>query len=190
MDKSELRKDISEKRELLDETIVKNASETILTTLQSLSDIKTSKAILSYMPKGNEVDIKPLNQWILDQGKILCLPRVISQTEMEVRVITNVNNGLKKSSYCIFEPTDSHELIDIGNIDLILVPGVAFDKSGNRMGHGKGYYDRFLARCKDSTTFIGIAYSFQVFDTILSDQYDVKMDRIITEKYTIESNRK
>ena len=104
---------------------------------------------------------------------------------MEPRIVNNINQGLFKSDFGILEPTEDNELIDINKIELILVPGLAFDKNGNRMGHGNGYYDRFLSSCSTSTIFIGIAYSFQVFNTIPFDKYDVKIHKLITEKFTI-----
>lgn len=186
MDKRQLRKGINEKRKMLDENHVKIASEKIVITLQNLSDLKSANTVMSYMPYGNEVDIKPLNQWILSQGKILCLPRVISPTEMEPRIVNNLERGLYKSSFGIFEPTVENVLTDKANIDLVLVPGLAFDKNGNRTGHGSGYYDRFLSSCKKRTLFIGIAYTFQVLDSIPSDPYDVKVHKIVTEEYTID----
>ncbi|MGI6124150.1 MAG: 5-formyltetrahydrofolate cyclo-ligase [Acetivibrionales bacterium] len=191
MEKNQLRKEISKKRNQLNENAAKNASETIVRTLESLPDLLQAKVIFSYMPYGKEVDIKPLNQWILDQGKVLCLPRVINSVEMEAREINSINNeGLFESSFGILEPTTENKLVDIDKIDSIIVPGLAFDKTGNRMGHGRGYYDRFLSRCPATTIFIGVAYSFQVFNSIPFDNYDVKVHKVITEEYTINLIKK
>ncbi len=186
MDKRQLRKEINKKRKMLDENNVKDASEKIVETLQNLLDLKSSNIVLSYMPYGNEVDIKPLNQWILSQGKVLCLPRVISPTEMEPRIVNNLERGFYKSSFGILEPTVENVLIDKANIDLVLAPGLAFDRTGNRMGHGSGYYDRFLISCSKRTLFVGVGYSFQVLDSIPFDSYDVKVHKIVTEEYTID----
>ena len=185
MIKSELRKEIIERRKFLDENTVISASETIVKTLQSLPELQNTKVVLSYMPYGKEVDIKSLNQWILNQGKTLCLPRVISKMEMEPRIVNNIKQSFHKSGFGILEPTEDNELINISKIDLVLVPGLAFDKNGNRMGHGNGYYDRFLSSCSTSTIFIGVAYSFQVFNTIPFDKYDVKIHKLITEESTM-----
>ncbi|NLX63581.1 MAG: 5-formyltetrahydrofolate cyclo-ligase [Clostridiaceae bacterium] len=185
MDKSQLRKEISQKRRMLDDDFVKNASHIIVETLKNLSELRTANIVLSYMPYGKEVDISPLNRWILDQGKILCLPRVVSPTEMEVRIVKDLENGLSKGSFGIWEPTAENELIDAARINLALVPGLAFDKSGNRMGHGAGYYDRFLSACSKSALFVGVAYRFQVFDSIPTDLYDVRVHKIVTEKHSI-----
>lgn len=191
MEKNQLRKEISKKRNQLNENAAKNASETIVRTLESLPDLLQAKVIFSYMPYGKEVDIKPLNQWILDQGKVLCLPRVINSVEMEAREVNSINNeGLFESSFGILEPTTENKLVDIDKIDSIIVPGLAFDKTGNRMGHGRGYYDRFLSRCPATTIFIGVAYSFQVFNSIPFDNYDVKVHKVITEEYTINLIKK
>lgn len=186
MDKSQLRKNISQKRRMLDDDFARSASRTIVRTLRNISELKSANIVLSYMPYGKEVDISPLNRWILEQGKILCLPRVKSPTEMEARIVNDLINGLSKGSFGILEPTVDNEFVDSAEIDLVLVPGLAFDKNGNRMGHGNGYYDRFLSLCSKKTMFIGVAYSFQVLDSIPSDLYDVKVHKIVTEKYTID----
>lgn len=188
MDKSQLRKEISQKRRTLDDDFVKAASETIVGTLKNLSELRSANIVMSYMPHGKEVDINPLNGWILDQGKILCLPRVISPTEMEARIVTSLKHGLSNGSFGIMEPTADNQLIENSKIDIVLVPGLAFDKTGNRMGHGAGYYDRFLSNCPKRTLFVGVAYWFQVFDSIPSDLYDVRVHKIVTEKHTIDLN--
>jgi len=186
MDKSQLRKEISQKRRMLDDDFVKNASQIIVGTLQNLSELKSANIVLSYMPYGKEVDIDPLNRWLLDQGKTLCLPRVTGPTKMEARMVNDLINGLSKGPFGILEPTADNELIDAAEIDLVLVPGLAFDKTGNRMGHGAGYYDRFLTTCSEKAKFVGVAYWFQIFDTIPAYLYDVRVHKIVTEKHTID----
>ena len=181
MEKFIIRKTVLNKRKNLTTDEVKIASYVIVNKLTDLPCIIDSKVIMSYMPYGNEVDIRPLNQWILNQGKILCLPRVISDSQIEAVAVDNLNEGFAKGSYGIQEPDRSNEAFDIKKIDTILVPGVAFDIKGNRLGHGRGYYDRFLALCDKHTIFLGIGFSFQLLDYIPSNQYDVKVHRVITE---------
>jgi len=186
MDKNQLRKEIKQKRSMLDDDFVRKASKIIVGTLQNLSELRSANVVLSYMPYGKEVDVSSLNRWILDEGKVLCLPRVISQTEIEARRVNNLENGLSKGPFGILEPTTDNELIDVAQIDLVLVPGLAFDKNGNRMGHGAGYYDRFLSACTKSTLFVGVAYMFQVFDSIPADLHDVRVHKIVTEKHIMD----
>ena len=95
-------------------------------------------------------------------------------------------DDLKISSYGILEPKkDKIKNISSDKIDLIIVPGVAFDLKGNRMGHGKGYYDRFLNLVK--STSIGLAFEFQIIENIPVESHDKPIDMIITEKRIIKS---
>lgn len=181
MDKNKLRKEIHEKRNQLTEFEVEKASKVIIKNLLNKSEFWSAKVILSYMPYGKEVDVTFINQWILDQEKVLCVPRVKNATIMEAVAVSSLVDEMTKSSFGIYEPSVHKEAFDINKIDLILVPGVAFDISGNRMGHGRGYYDRFLAQCPEHTAFWGIAYSFQVLESIPFDQYDIKVHKIITD---------
>ena len=89
-------------------------------------------------------------------------------------------DDLEASSYGILEPKkEKIKEISIDEIDLIIVPGVAFDKFGNRLGHGKGYYDRLLKNA--NTTIIGLAFEFQTIEKIPTDEHDKPVDIIITE---------
>ena len=181
MDKNQLRRLMIEQRKRLTNQEVKACSQAIVNSLMQLPLIEKSSLIMSYMPYGNEVDVLPLNQWLLEQGKGLCLPRVINSTEMEAVKIERLDQSFLKSSFGIMEPAREAPLADMAQIDLILVPGLAFDRYGNRLGHGKGYYDRFLAKCKKVSYFLGIAYGFQIFDKIPSDPYDIRVKGLVTE---------
>lgn len=92
-------------------------------------------------------------------------------------------NSLKAGIFGILEPTDETQMIPENQIDLIIVPGVAFDRAHNRLGRGKGYYDRLLSGL--SAPKIGICYDFQLIDVVPTEPFDRKMDLIITEKEII-----
>ena len=89
---------------------------------------------------------------------------------------------LQYGSFHIEEPTGD-DIEDIDNIELIIVPGIAYDNRGNRVGRGKGYYDRLLSRTK--ATKIGIGYDFQLVDEIDSEPHDITMDIVITDSRII-----
>lgn len=190
MDKTQLRKELLQKRNNIDGDYSISASQAIFENALQNQKIQGAKTILSYMPYGKEANILPLNQWILDSGKNLCIPRVKDSTVMEAIKIEDLDKGLVKKAFGILEPQDNLGAIDIHEIDLVLVPGVAFDKYGNRLGHGKGYYDRFLSKCSVNTIFIGICYSFQLLESIPFSSHDVKVHYIITESslYTMPHN--
>ena len=96
----------------------------------------------------------------------------------ELRIRKYDKELLKKGSYDILEP-QGEDLRDLSVIDLVIVPGVSFDKKGNRLGRGKGYYDRLLKNIK--AVKIGICYNFQRADKIPADEHDVPLDGIICE---------
>ena len=103
---------------------------------------------------------------------------------MDAVGVDSLDRGFSKSRLGILEPLREKKTVNTDEIDLVIVPGLAFDKSGNRLGHGKGYYDRYLERCGENVFFIGIAYDFQVLDTIPADAHDIKMNMIVTESRT------
>lgn len=181
MDKSILRQIMLNKRQSLSEAEIKRISDKIFNLFISLPLVKNSNYIMSYMPINNEVDVLPFNKWVLDSGKVLCLPKVKSLEEMDAIKINNLKNNLSKGSFGIMEPAPDNRMADCDKIDLIIVPGLAFDKIGNRIGHGKGYYDRFLSRCSKNTVLLGVAYSFQILDNIPADDFDKRVNAVISE---------
>ena len=98
-------------------------------------------------------------------------------------------NHLELGSYNILEPKDEYlKEIQINSIDLFLIPGVVFDLSGNRIGHGKGYYDKLLKK-EHSVSYIGLAFEDQIIDKIPIESHDVMMDKIVTDKRVIDCKK-
>ena len=129
-----------------------------------------------YYSLPDEVDTHTLVDSLLVSGKQILLPRVTGEGTMELRRYTGPSD-LALGAYNIMEPTG--ELFDdYAAIDLAIIPGMAFDKEGNRMGRGKGYYDRLLPKLR-STYKIGICLPFQLVEQIPTDEHDVKMDEVI-----------
>lgn len=115
------------------------------------------------------------------EEKKLLLP-VIEGNDLHLVLYTG-KDSLKAGVFGILEPTEEAQTVSEEEIDLMLVPGVAFDRQHNRLGRGKGYYDRLLATLKAPK--VGICYDFQLLDTIPTESFDKKMDMIMTEKETI-----
>lgn len=107
------------------------------------------------------------------------LPRV---NGVNLDVLPYDRTRLQYGAFHIEEPTGD-DIEDIDNIELIIVPGIAYDNRGNRVGRGKGYYDRLLSRTK--ATKIGIGYDFQLVDEIDSEPHDITMDIVITDSRII-----
>lgn len=143
------------------------------------SDIyKNSKILMLYMPLGNETDTTKIIKRAYEDGKKVVFP----VTERESGVITpyfaDENAVFEKGAFNVNEPKNGAKA-DLPDIDVILVPGIAFDRKGARVGFGKGCYDRLL---KDTDAVkAGFCYDFQVCDGIPAEKHDVTMDFLVTE---------
>jgi 5-formyltetrahydrofolate cyclo-ligase len=156
-----------------------NQSVSILNHLKQHPLWDNSKSILGFMQMPDEPDIFPLLQDILECGKNLYLPRYVPESNTyQSANIRDLKQDLTPGKYGIFEPNATCPVINTSHMDLTLVPGLAFDSGGWRLGRGKGYYDRLLVgldgvRC-------GIAFDFQWVESVPHETLDQKMDWIIT----------
>ncbi|SNZ09645.1 5-formyltetrahydrofolate cyclo-ligase [Persephonella hydrogeniphila] len=148
----------------------------------NLPQLKKAKNILLYYPHKNEVDTRPIIDHLLNSKTInLFLPKVQDQELIPVRI--KDLSSLKKGYAGIMEPEG--ESISPEKIDIIVVPAIAFDKRGHRIGYGKGYYDRFLKKTK--ALKVGVAYDFQIVDKLPYEQHDIPVDLIITPTRIIKT---
>ena len=151
----------------------------VLSVLEITGVFQDAKTIFIYNNLKDEVHTFDfIQKW--SETKDFYLPVVVSD-EIVFRKY-NPSVKLQASSFGIMEPMGEN-ITDYDKIDLIIVPGVAFDRKKNRMGKGKGYYDRFLIKTKAPK--VGICFDFQLFDSIPNDQNDVKMDYIVAENELI-----
>lgn len=134
------------------------------------------KVIMLYSALPDEVPTQILMDELVAQGKMVLLPRVISDTDMELHRYTG-KQDMQTGAYGIQEPT-GELFTDYNAIDVAIVPGMAFDTDGHRLGRGKGYYDRFLTRIPYIYK-IGLCFSWQIVDSIPCDKHDVVMDEVI-----------
>ena len=143
---------------------------------------KNARVIMAYMPMWDEVDIKPLIAKALHEGKTVVLPKCDpADRSMSVYVLENMENDLSAGFAGILEPDIRKAVPYTEDIDLIIVPGRAFDTKGHRLGRGQGYYDRFLIFYPTALK-LGVAFEFQVLEKIVTSEHDVLMNYIVTEK--------
>ena len=140
------------------------------------SHLENSRTILLYNALPDEVPTQALMDELVAQGKTVLLPCVINDTDMELRRYTGPQD-LQTGSFGIQEPT-GELFTDYDAIDVAIVPGMAFDAEGHRLGRGKGYYDRFLSRVPHLYK-IGLCFSWQLVDHVPYDEHDIKMDEVI-----------
>ncbi len=166
-------------RKALTEEFIKSASATICDRVLSLNSIKRARCVMLYMSAFKEPDTLVLLKKLWAMGIKTTVPVSDTDTFTITPSLIASTDDLVCGAYGIREPREIIP-VAIAEIDLVLIPAVAFDKDGNRLGFGKGYYDRFLAEF--SGTKIGIGYDFQVADFIPHDPHDIKMNLIVTEK--------
>ncbi|MGL6187384.1 MAG: 5-formyltetrahydrofolate cyclo-ligase [Clostridium chrysemydis] len=181
--KRNIRKSIIAKRDLKkEENSLKDSK--IFKNLISLNSYKRAKKIFIYIGFGSEINTKSLIKIMLKEGKEVFVPKVLEE-EMIALKITSLNN-LIESKFKILEPVGEKSDIDGEEFDLIIMPGVAFDRSGNRIGYGKGYYDKYLKDIKSDIKKIALAYELQLIEEIETEEHDLKVDSIITENEIID----
>lgn len=183
MKKFHLRKSILEKRRELLSNDVKYKSKIISKIFFESEMYINAHSIMTYVSYRNEVITKYIIQRCIEDKKIVSIP--ITNTKSKVltpSVLKDYDKELTQGTYGILEPKQEYiRPINPLSIDLILIPGSVFSNSGHRIGYGGGYYDRFLIRTKETALKIGLAYKFQLLDTIPYDKHDIPMDYIITE---------
>ena len=135
--------------------------------------------IMSYVSKSYEVDTWTIIEKSLEMGKKVAVPYVLKGDRLMLPSLILDCKELVKGSYGVYQPhPDNIRRVDLNQLDLLLVPGVAFDKAGNRLGHGKGYYDRFLKKVP-YTYSLGLSYEFQVLERLPISMLDRPVSSLI-----------
>lgn len=165
-------------------------SRTICERFTSLPAYTNAKTVMWYVDAGSEVRTRHTLPAALFHGKRVVVPWCVVETnQLELFLLEDMSE-LVEGAYKILEPR-----IELRNLpakqvrpeelDLVMVPGTAFDTRGGRMGQGKGYYDRLLARVRPDAPLVALAFDCQVFDEIPVAPHDVFMDLVLTETRTI-----
>jgi len=175
--KNAVRKAMKEKKRALSEGKKLNDSEIIFNRVESLTQFKVAKTILAYWSLPDEVDThRFITKWANE--KRIALPVVAGDT-LELRFFNGLNNLVTSDSFGIQEPI-AEEVVTPEEIDLAIIPGVAFDRKGNRLGRGKGFYDRFLNQTKAYKVAVG--FDFQILEEIPVASFDIPVDIVVTTK--------
>lgn len=162
----------------------------ICTKFTALPAYTIAKTVMWYVDAGSEVRTRHTLPIALTHGKRVVVPWCVVETnELELFLLEDMSE-LVEGAYKILEPKDdlrqlSGKVIRPEELDLVMVPGTAFDHRGGRMGQGKGYYDRLLANARPDAPLIGMAFECQIFDEIPVAPHDVFMDQVLTETRTI-----
>ena len=176
-----VRNDVLGKRRALSTESRKQKSHAIVDSLIELSLFKDAMTIATYLPLTSEVDLSRLLR--LEQSKCFVAPRTLPNFELSFHRVTS-SDTFETGFGSAQQPTKAADLVSPSAIDLFLVPLAACDRQGNRLGFGKGYYDRALA---DATGYkLGIGFQCQLVDHVPFDSYDIPMNGFLSEERLIQ----
>lgn len=177
MKKDDIRRKVRAGKSLLSPDEKSRAARSVFSRLEELAAFMLSDRILMYHSLPDELSTREfIDKWC--ERKSFYLPRV---NGVGLDILPYDRSALRLGAFQIEEP-QGDETVSIDDIEMVIVPAVAYDRRGNRVGRGKGYYDRLM---KDSKALkVGVSYDFQFFDEIESEEHDVPVDIVITESQT------
>ncbi len=182
MNKADLRKKMISLRNALSREEVKNRSQVITSRLLSLEAYKTAQVIIIFVSFGNEVNTKGFIDKAIEDGKRIAVPLCIPKGKVLLPCEITSMHDLAPGTWGILEPTrEKCRPVNSNEIDLAVVPGLAFDYSLNRLGYGAGYYDRFLPTLPSEAVKLGIGYDFQLLNRIPVEKFDFPLTGVLTE---------
>lgn len=182
--KVRLRQELKSSRESVGATQREAAAIAAEAKIVHLPEWQNAKVVCLYASFQGELPTTQLLQNLLNSEKRCVLPKVNSEGQPELYEI-KIFQDLELSSLEILEPKINCPRINPTQIDFFLVPGIGFDRRGNRLGHGAGFYDRLLAQASPTAYFLGYGYDFQVVDAIPHEAHDIVMHAMATPSQII-----
>lgn len=180
-EKKALRSKILAARRGLSDSYRQKASQRMTDVFCALPDFKGPRTVLCYASMADEVQLRSLVERFLAAGVTVAMPRIIGKGQMEAVTLPNLDS-LVEGEYGILTPDPAKgEIIPPEQLDLIIVPGVAFNTKGRRLGMGAGFYDAYMARAVNAKR-IALAYSCQLVADVPMEEHDEMVHRIITEQ--------
>ncbi len=182
----QIRETMRARRRALDETQRRQAAAGLLRTLSACPFFRAARRIAAYMPHDGEIDPGPVIEHLWHAGHEVCLPVVRDDRTLDFAGY-RAATPLRPNRYGIPEPAERSIVVAARSIDLVLMPLVAFDEAGNRLGMGGGYYDRTFSflrdRMQSKKPFLaGIAFDFQQLSAIEPCAWDIPVHKIVTDK--------
>ena len=154
-------------------------------TAQVLPELKRAGTVMLYASMPEEIDLFPLMEKLISAGKRIALPEITGRGTMEARELADMD-ALIDGAFDIPTPDPARGAqIPPEEIDVVIVPGAAFDADGGRLGLGGGYYDRFLPRAVHAERLV-LAFDFQIVPAVPMAAWDARVDRILTERRSMD----
>lgn len=186
MEKAGLRRKMRAMRRNLPIEWQRTASEAVARRVLTMTEYQNARTVMGYMAARGELDVLPILEAALSQGKRLCLPRCEENGEMTARLVGSFDE-LSPGCMDILEPAQGALIVPPEEIDLIIAPGVAFDAQCRRLGQGGGYYDRFLPQTHAAA--VGVCHAFALMESLPTEAHDRRMDAVVTPEQIIERKR-
>ena len=180
--KHALRQEILRRREALGPAARDTLSEEIFGRITALETFRHAATVLAYAHFGSEPCTSAFLQTVLDAGKTLVLPRVEDRNLLGLYAVTDLQRELAPGTWGIREPRpEACARVEPQALDFVLVPGVAFDRRGGRLGYGGGFYDRLIGGLRRRPALVAGAFEVQMVERVPSDDHDVRVDLVVTE---------
>lgn len=187
-----MRKDVLQKRLRLPFEEIFEISSIIQKRFLGLKELESAKRLALYASFKNEVLTDAIFEYALSHGKEVFFPRVVRGKRGLVFLRVHGKKDFTQGSYDLHEPAHDRglDIAELSSFDgIIIVPGAAFDKNGNRLGYGKGYYDKALCGINKECFVAALAFDFQIIGKVPAETHDIKMHKIITESRVINTER-
>lgn len=181
LQKQKLREKILEKLHNISKEVKEKKVKELKKKLFSSEEFIRAKCVMFYVSKHYEVDTHEMIDESIAMGKKVVVPITLKEEKtLKPSELRDRKKELIKSHYGIHEPHEKHiRPVPLEEVDVIIIPGLAFDRSGYRLGHGGGYYDRFLEKAPSKIVTIGLAFDFQVMDDLPKHANDIPVKKLI-----------
>lgn len=183
MSKEDIRKEFIRRRAGIDKEEHKRRSSCAMRQIIDSEEYARCTRLLAYMPVRNEISTADLVSDVLNSGRMLYLPRVARERrELEIVRVSDISTDLAKGTFGILEPVGAlgaATQAEIEQIEIAVIPGVAFDREGYRLGYGAGYFDGFLSKLSADCLTVGVCFSEQLVERLPRDPWDVPVKRVV-----------
>jgi 5-formyltetrahydrofolate cyclo-ligase len=180
VDKKEIRKRMLQLRDEQKPADRALWDDIIFSKLTGGSDYRNAATIFIFVSFRSEVDTHRIIRKALEDGKVVAVPKVLSRAEGMRAFRIESMEDLQEGYFGVLEPREGCPEIPVGDIELILMPGAAFDREGGRIGYGGGFYDRYISEAGKDLRKVALAYRMQVLDRVPMEENDIRVDAIIT----------
>jgi 5-formyltetrahydrofolate cyclo-ligase len=181
--KRAIRREVIERRDAMPPSERAAASRRIADRLMELPEVREATTVMAFWSFGSEVETAPALERLERAGKRIVLPRVEGEHVVAVRYA--LGDEVAAAAFGAMEPTGT-ALVAPDEVDVVITPGVAFDREGRRVGYGGGFYDRFLPRTRQDVSSVAVAFDLQVLDEPLpTGSFDRPVDAIVTQSEVI-----